>query len=58
MKTRGPKRRLCTRCGSSRTERLLHASRSAEVDHYRCNSCGHIWTQPKTPRASHFRVEF
>jgi len=33
-----------------RTSRLPHASAASCNAHYRCDSCGNIWTQPKTPK--------
>jgi uncharacterized Zn finger protein len=38
--------RICPQC--ERPGRLLEAaSHAAWVDYYRCDACGHVWTQDK-----------
>jgi rubredoxin len=53
MKPNGAKRRRCPRCHSLRTTRMPHASAgSVASNHYRCDACGHIWTEPKSAKSS------
>ena len=37
---------LCVDCQT--LGRLIEASRSARVDYYRCDQCGHVWSQHKS----------
>ncbi len=47
----------CPHCHSPRVVRLPHASdASTETDHFRCGSCGHIWTVPKQQNGQNQRV--
>jgi Zn ribbon nucleic-acid-binding protein len=36
----------CSRCQSTDCY-CLEWSKDAVIDYYRCNGCGHVWTQPK-----------
>jgi DNA-binding response OmpR family regulator len=40
--------RRCPRCGSLAAVDLPHTSQaSSDVDHFRCDSCGNVWFEPK-----------
>lgn len=42
---------LCEKCQTPGTY-LTGISRESLVDYFRCPTCAHVWTQPKTPRPS------
>jgi hypothetical protein len=56
MKSVGEKSRPCPKCRSTRTQRLPHVSSSGTSDHYRCNACGNIWSEPRTPKTARLRI--
>jgi len=38
---------VCPRCGHAAAHYLTATSQRAVVDYFRCNPCGHVWTEPK-----------
>jgi len=37
----------CPNCGTMTPRRLAHSSDGANVNYYKCASCGHVWTVDK-----------
>jgi uncharacterized Zn finger protein len=37
----------CPRCGDPAAHYLTATSQRAVVDYFRCDHCGHVWTEPK-----------
>ncbi len=41
----------CPKCQRPTARLLTGVSHQADVNYYRCEPCGHVWTLPKGPEA-------